>query len=144
VIVETDGHLQRPLVLASGVFDVLHPGHLYFLREARALGASLVVVITSDETARRQGKNPVFSERDRAELVGALRFVDKAIVGEAGEDFETTRAVMPDVIALGYDQFMDIERLRQALARIGWHGRIERVGKFGDYSSSALRRRGQE
>ena len=127
-------------MLASGVFDVLHPGHLYFLSRARALGASLVVVITSDETARRQGKKPVFSEEDRRELVGALRFVDRAVVGESGQDFETTLAFMPEVIALGYDQFSDTERLERDLAAIGWNGRIERVGKFGDYSSSAVLR----
>ena len=132
------GDLQRPIVMAAGVFDLLHPGHVYFLREARALGASLVVVITSDETARRQGKNPVFSDADRRELVGALRFVDVALIGEAGKDFGTTLDVMPDVIALGYDQFSDMDRLRRELTGIGWQGRIERVGKFGDYSSSAL------
>ncbi|HEY7268492.1 MAG TPA: adenylyltransferase/cytidyltransferase family protein [Dehalococcoidia bacterium] len=131
-------HLQRPIVLAAGVFDLLHPGHVYFLREARALGSSLVVVITSDDTARRQGKTPVFSDADRRELVGALRFVDTALVGEAGKDFGTTLDVMPDVIALGYDQFSDIDRLRKDLAGLGWQGRIERVGKFGDYSSSSL------
>jgi FAD synthetase len=139
--VNTTSPLERPIVLASGVFDVLHPGHLYFLREARALGVSLVVVITSDATARRQGKSPVFSERDRQELVGALRFVDVALVGQAGQDFETTREVMPDIIALGYDQFSDLERLRNDLAAIGWSGRLERVRKFGDYSSSAVRQR---
>lgn len=125
-------------MLAAGVFDVLHPGHIYFLREARALGASLVVVITSDETARRQGKSPVFSEKDRREMLGALRFVDQALVGEAGKDFGTTMDVMPDVIALGHDQFSDLERLKSELTAIGWSGRIERVGKFGDYSSSAV------
>jgi FAD synthetase len=130
--------LARPLVLASGVFDLLHPGHIHFLKEARALGASLVVVITSDETARRQGKTPVFSDEDRRQLVGALRFVDVAMIGEAGKDFGTTMDVMPDVIALGYDQFSELERLRAELDRIGWHGRIERITKFGDYSSSAL------
>ena len=130
--------LERPVVLASGVFDLLHPGHIHFLREARALGASLVVVITSDETARRQGKSPVFSDEDRRQLVGALRFVDLAMVGEAGKDFGTTMDIMPDVIALGYDQFSDLERLRRELANLGWQGRIERITKFGDYSSSSL------
>jgi FAD synthetase len=132
--------LPRPLVLASGVFDVLHPGHLYFLKEARALGASLVVVITSDETALRQGKKPVFSQGDRRDLIAALRFVDRAVVGESGQDFETTLAFMPEIIALGYDQFSDLDRLRRELAAIGWSGRIERVHKFGDYSSSAVLR----
>lgn len=130
-------------MLASGVFDVLHPGHIYFLSEARKLGASLVVVITSDDTARRQGKNPVFSEDDRQHLVSALRFVDRALVGESGQELGTTMDVMPDVIALGYDQYSDLDRLRRDLSAIGWNGKIERVGKFGDYSSSAVRRKGQ-
>lgn len=96
------------VVLASGVFDLLHVGHVKFLEAAKKAGgpdAQLVVIIATDKTVeRRKGKRPVVPQEQRRALVGALRVVDRAILGS--EDFSMAnilKRVKPDVIALGYD-----------------------------------------
>ena len=132
---------MKRLVLASGVFDVQHPGHLYFLHRAGELGDGLVVVVTSDKTARAQGKSPQLAEGDRLQAVRALPCVDDAIIGDPGMELASVLRVKPDLIAIGYDQFQDVESLRDELRNLGWAGRIIRIGKYGAYSSSSLRRR---
>jgi len=96
------------VVLAGGVYDVLHVGHLAALREARELGDALVVVVATDATVEMlKGKKPVLPEEDRLQLVEGLKPVDKAILGyeDVGFGFEQVLVdVMPDIVAFGYDQ----------------------------------------
>ena len=68
-------------VMATGVFDILHLGHIHFLRESKKLGEELVVVVARDSTAGKRGKTPVFNESARLQLVKELRLVDHAILG---------------------------------------------------------------
>ena len=98
-------------VMATGVFDLLHPGHVHYLTEARKLGDELVVVVARDSTARRLKHEPIIREDDRCKMVGALKPVDRAVLGNEGNIFEILTAIRPDVIALGYDQTQDEERL---------------------------------
>jgi FAD synthetase len=128
-------------VLAAGVFDLLHYGHLRYLEEAKKLGgegAELIVVVARDSTVlRRKGRLPVMNERHRKELVAALKPVDRVILG--GTDLDTTRVirkVKPDIIALGYDQ-NDIAEL---VERQGGGEKIVRLKKYGDVSSSMIRK----
>lgn len=96
------------VVLAGGVFDVIHIGHVYTLRKARSLGDVLVVVIARDETVRRlKGADPIHSESQRQELVSAIRYVDVAILGDKEDMMKTVELVRPDIVALGYDQAHD-------------------------------------
>lgn len=102
-------HEKRTVVLASGVFDLLHLGHVKFLEQAKKVGgknARLVVVVARDSTVEETKKRkPIISENQRLALVGSLRVVDIAILGL--EDFNVgnvIETVKPDVIALGYDQ----------------------------------------
>jgi len=67
--------------------------------------------------------------------------VDDAIIGDPGMELASVLRVKPDLIAIGYDQFQDVESLRDELRNLGWAGRIIRIGKYGAYSSSSLRRR---
>lgn len=127
------------IILASGVFDLLHPGHLYYLSQARQLGDRLIVVVTSDATCRRQNKKPLFSQTDRLQLVKALSFVDEAVIGHQGKELESILDLNPDVIAIGYNQWQDIDKLGQKLSRLGWKGEILRIGKYGAYSSSKFK-----
>lgn len=118
-------------VLAAGVFDIFHAGHLYFLNEARKLGNELTVIVTSDSVARREGKKPHFPARARAERIQRLGVADRVVVGRAdGDILKTVRALRPDVIALGFDQTLTFASLRSTLAKISWHGTINRVKKL--------------
>jgi FAD synthetase len=127
-------------VLAAGVFDLLHYGHLKYLEEAKKLGgegAELIVVIARDSTVlKRKGRFPVMKEEHRRALVEALKPVDKAILG--GVDLNTAKIIQkvkPDIIAIGYDQG-DIAEL---IARQGGAGKVVRLKKYGDVSSSMIR-----
>jgi cytidyltransferase-like protein len=100
-----DGRSSIKVVMAGGVFDILHPGHIYTLSKARALGDMLVVSVARDKTVvRMRGKPSVNSEETRLGLVRSLRLVDAAILGSEKDIFETVELVRPDIIALGYDQ----------------------------------------
>jgi len=136
-------------VLASGVFDLLHYGHIRFLEEAKRLGgpeARLIVVVASDDTVRKnKGRNPVIPESQRRALVESLRVVDVAILGFKDMDLESVLdRVKPDIVAVGHDQK---EIMRQVLAikdRKGLSLKVVQVGRFGEEdlnSSSKIRRK---
>ncbi len=92
------------VALTGGVFDIIHPGHLLTLREARKQADVLVAVVATDETVKtRKGAEPMHTQDERAELVGALKPVDLAIVGVARWQ-DTLARVSPDVVVYGYDQ----------------------------------------
>jgi FAD synthetase len=92
-------------VMAQGVFDLLHLGHVHYLEKARELGDELVVVIASDKTVRERKHEPITPQEMRREMVAALRCVDRAIIGSDGEDpYVTVQKLKPDIIALGHDQ----------------------------------------
>ncbi len=109
-------------VMASGVFDIIHPGHISYLEQARSYGDELVVVIANDDTVRRSKHEPVTPEGMRVRIVGALKPVDKAIVGGHGDILDTVRYVRPDIIVLGYDQKFSEDGLRAKLAEAGMGG----------------------
>lgn len=106
-------------VMASGVFDLIHPGHISYLEQARSYGDELVVVIACDNTVRAKKHEPITPETMRARVVGALKPVDCVIIGGDGDIFDTVRYVKPDVIVLGYDQGFDADDLRRQLAEKG-------------------------
>lgn len=114
--------------MASGVFDLIHPGHISYLEQARSYADELVVVIACDATVRRRKHEPITPEAMRARVVGALKPVDRVIIGGDGDFFDTVRYVNPDVIVLGYDQGFDIETLRADLESKGLgHIRVVRA-----------------
>ncbi len=130
------------VVLASGVFDLLHYGHLRFLEEAKKSGgedAKLVVVVARDKTVvRMKGAPPIMPEEERRALVEALKVVDEAILGF--EDFDMERVlntVRPDIVALGYDQGYLEEKVKRAAKNIGINVKIVRIKKFGRRLSSS-------
>ena len=117
--------------MATGVFDLLHPGHVYFLAEAKKLGDELVVVVARDSTARRFKHEPITSEEQRVQLVAALKPVDRAILGhEGGSIYDILEEIQPDVIALGFDQIHDEERIVEECRRRGLRTRVVRLPKF--------------
>jgi len=121
--------------LASGVFDLLHLGHVKFLEEAKKAGgenAKLVVIVARDNTVKAtKGRKPIMPESQRRALVESLRVVDAAVLGI--EDFdvgEVIERVKPDVIALGYDQVDMERRVREYVNRHGLKVNVVRLGKF--------------
>jgi cytidyltransferase-like protein len=102
----TLGRETIKVVLVGGVFDILHPGHIFTLKAAKLLGDVLVVVIATETTATKIKKNRVIfhNENLRREMVSSLNFVDLALIGKEGTLFDTVEHVKPDIIALGYDQ----------------------------------------
>jgi len=115
-------------VMASGVFDLLHPGHLYYLKEAKKLGDELVVVVATDNTVRKRKHEPITPQEMRLEMVEALKPVDMAVLGHEDDMFRTVEELKPDIIALGYDQDFDEEKLRASLKERGMDIEVVRIG----------------
>ena len=115
-------------ILAVGVFDLLHAGHLHYLEQAKSLGDHLTVVIAHDDTVRQRKHEPITSHALRRRLVAGLKPVDEVVVGNPPDVpiFDVLPVIRPDVIALGYDQEHAEESIRHALDERG-HGNIQVV-----------------
>ena len=114
-------------VMASGVFDILHPGHLHFLEEARKLGDELVVVVATDKTARERKHEPMTPQDMRLKMISSLRTVDIAVLGHDGDMFRIVEEMKPDIIALGYDQAHSEAQIKAELAKRGLDVKIVRL-----------------
>lgn len=126
--VTKEGRARLRIVLAGGVFDIIHPGHIHTLNAARQLGDALVVVVATDSTAVRMKKRkPLHSEDERKELVGSLSMVDLCLVGQEGDIFKTVGMVRPQVIALGYDQAHQEQYIRDGCKGIGLDAEVARL-----------------
>ena len=101
--------------MATGTFDILHPGHLLYLEESRALGDELVVVVARDVNVKHKPK-PIIPEDQRLMMVAALRIVDLAVLGHEMDFMIPVEKLKPDIITLGYDQHFNPEVLRAQLA----------------------------
>ena len=109
-------------VMAVGVFDLLHAGHLHYLEQAKALGNHLTVVIAHDDTVRMRKHEPVTSHDLRMRMVSGLKPVDHAMVGNPPSVpmYDILPLVEPDIIAIGYDQEHAEERIRNDLKERGF------------------------
>lgn len=119
-------------VMASGVFDLLHPGHLHYLSEARKLGDELFVVVATDKTVRKRKHEPITPQEMRVRMVGALKIVDRAVLGSDGDMFRVVEELRPDIIALGYDQEHDEATLREELAKRRLQAEVVRLPHLED------------
>lgn len=97
------GRSSIKVVLTGGVFDIIHPGHIYTLNAAKSLGDVLIVVVASDNK-KNMKKIPLHNQEQRKKLVNSLNMVDHCIIGNKNNIFKTVLNVKPDIIALGYDQ----------------------------------------
>ena len=113
-------------VMAVGVFDLLHAGHLHYVEQAKSLGDELVVVVAHDDTVRKQKHEPITSHELRCRMVSGLKPVDTAMVGNPPTSpiFDILDVVKPDIIALGYDQKHSVDAIREGLDGHG-HSHIE-------------------
>ena len=118
----------KKIVLAGGVFDIIHPGHIHTLNAAKALGGVLVVAIATDKTAKKMKKrSPLHNQELRRELVSSLSMVDKAIVGHEDDIFQTVKEVKPNIIVLGYDQVHQEKFISDGCKRINLDVEIVRL-----------------
>ena len=131
-------------VLASGVFDLLHYGHIRFLEEAKRQGgpdSRLLVIVARDETVRRlKGRAPIIPEDQRRALVEALKVVDEALRGYEEMDLEAViEKIRPDIITVGYDQDEIARQTRRIGEEKGLKLRVVKIGRFGkeDLNSSS-------
>jgi FAD synthetase len=125
------------VVLASGVFDLLHLGHVRFLEEAKKAGglnSKLIVIVARDATVEaRKGSKPIMPENQRCALVASLRVVDEAMLGYKNFDMGSVLdRVRPDIVAVGHDAHLSgLERsVAEAIRKKGLNIRIVKVGKF--------------
>ncbi len=142
-----DWRQARPLVFTNGVFDILHLGHVACLTGARAEGATLLVGVNSDRSARQLGKGagrPLNSEYDRVAMVAALESVSYATLFDEATPCELIRRCRPDVYVKGGDY--DIETLEETRLVRSWGGRALAIPLVAGFSTTALvqRIRGHE
>ena len=114
-------------VLAGGVFNVVHPGHELFLKKAKELGSYLVVVIANDKTAKRTKPYKILPHGERRRNVESLGIADKVVIGDERDLLKVVREERPDVIALGYDQKAEEQKLARLLAEEGINCAIKRI-----------------
>jgi rfaE bifunctional protein nucleotidyltransferase chain/domain len=128
----------RRVVFTNGVFDLLHPGHVRYLQQARALGDALIVGVNADASVRRnKGENrPITGESERAELLGALACVDAVTIFDEDTPAEVIQAVQPDVLVKGADWAADRIVGRDTVEARG--GRVVRIAVEQGHSTTAI------
>jgi FAD synthetase len=119
-------------VMATGTFDLLHMGHIYYLKEAKKLGDRLVVVVARDSTVRKLKHEPITPEEMRLDIVKELKIVDEAVLGHKDDMYATVKEIKPDIIALGYDQVHDEKKIEQELKNRKIVARVVRLPKYSD------------
>ncbi|MFH1044614.1 MAG: adenylyltransferase/cytidyltransferase family protein [Pseudomonadota bacterium] len=130
--------LARPLVFTNGVFDILHRGHVSYLAQARALGASLAVAANSDSSARRLGKGedrPINRLEDRMAVLAALRSVDLVTWFDEDTPLALILSCRPDVLVKGGD--WKPEAIVGAQEVIAWGGAVHSIPFLFPHSTSA-------
>jgi FAD synthetase len=128
---------RKKIVLASGVFDLLHLGHVRFLEDAKRAGgknAKLIVIVARDSTIERtKGRKPIMTEDQRCALVESLRVVDQAVLGYEGLEIgEVIEKIKPDFIALGYDQTEMEREVKEYIEAHKLPVSVVRIGKYGE------------
>ena len=118
-------------VMCAGTFDIVHPGHLFFLNESKKHGDKLIVVVARDSNSTEfKGKKPKHTEIKRLEQVRSLKLVDKALLGHQGGIFDIIPEINPNVICLGYDQNIKKEELEIELKKRGLKIDIVRIDSY--------------
>ncbi len=124
--------------MATGTFDIVHPGHGYYLEESKKLGgkdANLVVVVARDKTVRSRKRVPIVDEKQRLEVVKMIKPVDEAYLGSTTDMFKIVEKIRPDIISMGPDKSFDLEKLRKELKE---RNLTSKVMKIEGYKRSTL------
>ena len=126
---------RQKIVLASGVFDLLHLGHVRFLEDAKRAGgknAKLTVIIARDSTVEKtKGRKPIMSQEQRCALVESLKVVNEAVIGYEGLEIgEVIEKIKPDFIALCYDQAKMEQEVKEYIEGHELPVEVVRIGKY--------------
>ncbi len=113
-------------VIATGTFDILHPGHVLYLEKSKALGDELMVIVARDVNVKHKPK-PILPEEQRLRMVASLKVVDLAVLGSETDIFLPIEQLRPDIITLGHDQHFNPALLQSELIRRGLHPKIIRI-----------------
>lgn len=116
--------------MATGTFDIIHPGHGYYLEESKKLGgkdARLVVVVARDSTVRSRKRVPIVNEQQRLEVVKMLKPVDEAYLGSNTDMFKIVEKLKPDIISIGPDQNFDLQKLEDELKKRNIPAKVVKV-----------------
>lgn len=138
-VLDRVAQLPRPLVFTNGVFDVLHRGHVMYLAQARALGASLVVAVNTDASARKLGKGPdrpLNNETDRAVVMAALASTDLVTWFDEETPLQLIAQIRPDILVKGGDY--DMQTLPETRVVESYGGRALALPFVDGYSTTAL------
>ncbi len=137
------GRNSLKVVLAGGVFDIIHPGHIHTLNAAKVLGDVLVVAIATDKTAEKMKKRlPLHNQDQRKMLVDALSVVDLSVVGHEGDIFKTVDFIRPEIIALGYDQVHQEKFITEGCKKINLDVTVARLqSPIPEVSSSVIEKK---
>jgi D-beta-D-heptose 7-phosphate kinase/D-beta-D-heptose 1-phosphate adenosyltransferase len=132
---------RRTIVFTNGVFDLLHPGHVRYLQEARGLGDALIVAVNSDRSVRanKGSDRPINPEAERAELLGSLACVDAVVIFDEATPHEIVARIQPDVLVKGADWAPDNIVGRDVVEARG--GRVERIELEPGFSTTDLIRK---
>jgi D-glycero-beta-D-manno-heptose 1-phosphate adenylyltransferase len=132
---------RRTVVFTNGVFDLLHPGHVRYLQDARALGDALLVAVNSDRSVRanKGPDRPINPEAERAELLGSLACVDAVVIFDEETPHEIVSRVQPDILVKGADWGPDDIVGRDVVEARG--GRVVRIELEPGFSTTELIRR---
>lgn len=123
--------MESTKIIATGVFSILHPGHIKYLEKAKELGDELVVIVARDKTVENR-KQPLIEEEQRKQVVQALEVVDKAILGDKRDNLKPIEKEKPDIIALGSDQEIDEKKLRKELEERNLDVEVVRIKEYYD------------
>ncbi len=132
----------KKIVMAFGTFDYFHAGHEHYLKKARDLGDELIVVLARDETVKKvKGRAAHHAEKKRLRAVSQCEYVTKAVLGNADDKYKVIKKYRPDIIALGYDQFVFTYGLKQLLIKENLNTKLVRIEAFepNTFKSSLIR-----
>jgi FAD synthetase len=124
------GRDEITVVVCGGVFDILHPGHVFILSEAKSFGDVLVVIVARDSTVEKRKRIPIVPEAQRVEMVSQLKPVDLGMLGYEGDPLKIIEDIEPDVIALGPDQHHDGERIKKEMSKRGITLEVKRIKEY--------------
>ncbi len=117
-------------VMATGTFDLLHMGHIFYLKEASKLGDKLVVVVATDTTVRKLKHEPINPQEIRLSIIKELKVVDEAYIGHEDDMYKIVKEIKPDIIALGYDQIHDEKKIKSELKKRNIKADVVRLSKY--------------
>lgn len=119
------------IVLTCGTFDILHPGHLHVFEKAKEYGDKLIVVLSRDATVLEvKGSLPYYNEEERIRMLESIHSIDEVRLGSLNDPYAIIEHIRPDVIALGYDQLVFVDKLAKKITEFGLSTQIVRLSPF--------------